>query len=130
MLLKVGLQRLQAALTAGAPIPPLVQALWQTWGVNLRNLYGITEHTLVLCQSEPFQEPGDAGVPLYPKEVELAEDGEIRVRGPGMFCGYWRNEEATAQAIKDGWLHTGDVAARMPNGHFRIVDRKKDIMVT
>lgn len=130
MLMKVGLQRLQAALTAGAPIPPLVQGLWQTWGVNLRNLYGITEHTLVLCQSEPFQEPGDAGVPLYPKEVELAEDGEIRVRGPGMFCGYWRNEEATAQAIKEGWLHTGDVAALMPNGHFRIIDRKKDIMVT
>ena len=130
MLMKVGLQRLQASLTAGAPIPPLVQGLWQTWGVNLRNLYGITEHTLVLCQSEPFQEPGDAGVPLFPKEVELAADGEIRVRGPGMFCGYWRNEEATAQAIKEGWLHTGDVAALMPNGHFRIVDRKKDIMVT
>ena len=130
MLMKVGLQDLQAALTAGAPIPPSVQALWQTWGVNLRNLYGITEHTLVLCQSEPFQEPGDAGVPLYPKEVKLADDGEILVRGPGMFCGYWRNEEATAQAIQDGWLQTGDVAMRMDNGHFRIVDRKKDIMVT
>jgi long-chain acyl-CoA synthetase len=130
MLMKVGLQRLQAALTAGAPIPPPIQAMWQIWGVNLRNLYGITEHTLVLCQSEPFQEPGDAGVPLYPKEVVLAEDGEILVRGPGMFCGYWKNEEATAQAIQDGWLHTGDVAVRMSNGHFRIVDRKKDIMVT
>ena len=71
MLMKVGMHKLQAALTAGAPIPPPVQALWQIWGVNLRNLYGITEHTLVLCQSEPFQEPGDAGVPLYPKEVVL-----------------------------------------------------------
>ena len=130
MLMKVGLHKLRAGLTAGAPIPTAVQAIWQMWGVNLRNLYGITEHTLVLCQSEPFQEPGDAGVPLYPKEVELAPDGEILVRGPGMFCGYWKNEEATRQAIQDGWFHTGDVAERMANGHFRIIDRKKDIMVT
>jgi long-chain acyl-CoA synthetase len=88
------------------------------------------EHTLVLCQSEPFQEPGDAGVPLYPKEVRLAPDGEIIVRGAGMFAGYWKNEEATRDVIRDGWFHTGDVAEVMPNGHFRIIDRKKDIMVT
>ena len=130
MLMKVGLHKLRAALTAGAPIPPTVQAIWQIWGVNLRNLYGITEHTLVLSQCDPFQQPGDAGVALYPKEVTLAPDGEILVRGPGMFCGYWKNEEATKQAIQDGWLHTGDVAQIMGNGHFRIVDRKKDIMVT
>jgi long-chain acyl-CoA synthetase len=130
MLMKVGLHKLGAALTAGAPIPPTVQAVWQMWGVNLRNLYGITEHTLVLCQTDPFQEPGDAGVPLFPKEVQLGPDGEILVRGPGMFAGYWQNEEATRQAIQDGWFHTGDVAKKMSNGHFRIIDRKKDIMVT
>jgi long-chain acyl-CoA synthetase len=130
MLMKVGMHKVCAALTAGAPIPQPVQALWQVWGVNLRNLYGITEHTLVLCQSDPFQEPGDAGVPLYPKEVQLASDGEILVRGPGMFAGYWKNEKATSEVVQDGWLHTGDVAERMANGHFRIVDRKKDIMVT
>jgi long-chain acyl-CoA synthetase len=130
MLMKVGLHKVSAALTAGAPIPQPIQALWQTWGVNLRNLYGITEHTLVLCQSEPFQEPGDAGVPLYPKEVRLGPDGEIIVRGAGMFAGYWKNEEATRDVVRDGWFYTGDVAEVMPNGHFRIVDRKKDIMVT
>ena len=130
MLMKVGMHKVVAALTAGAPIPQPVQALWQYWGVNLRNLYGITEHTLVLCQSNPFQEPGDAGVALYPKEVVLGDDGEILVRGPGMFAGYWKNETATKDAIQDGWLHTGDVAMKMPNGHYRIIDRKKDIMVT
>jgi long-chain acyl-CoA synthetase len=130
MLLKVGMHQLHAALTAGAPIPQTIQALWQTWGVNLRNLYGITEHTLVLCQCEPFQQPGDAGLPLYPKEVQLAPDGEILVRGPGMFAGYWKNETATSEVVRDGWFHTGDVAERMPDGRFRIVDRKKDIMVT
>jgi len=130
MFMKVGLHRLSAALTAGAPIPPQIQAIWQIWGVNLRNLYGITEHTLVLCQNRSFQEPGDAGLPLYPKEVKLGADGEILVRGPGMFAGYWKNEAATKDVVRDGWFHTGDVAERMPNGHFRIVDRKKDIMVT
>jgi long-chain acyl-CoA synthetase len=130
MLLKVGMHQLRAALTAGAPIPQPIQALWQTWGVNLRNLYGITEHTLVLCQCEPFQQPGDAGLPLYPKEVQLAPDGEILVRGPGMFAGYWKNETATNEAVREGWFHTGDVAERTPDGRFRIVDRKKDIMVT
>jgi long-chain acyl-CoA synthetase len=130
MLMKVGLHKVSAALTAGAPIPQPIQALWQIWGINLRNLYGITEHTLVLCQSEPFQEPGDAGVPLYPKEVRLGPDGEILVRGPGMFAGYWKNEEATRDVVRDGWFHTGDVAEVTPNGHFRIVDRKKDLMVT
>ena len=54
MLMKVGLHKACAALTAGAPIPQPIQSLWQIWGVNLRNLYGITEHTLVLCQCEPF----------------------------------------------------------------------------
>jgi long-chain acyl-CoA synthetase len=130
MLMKVGMHKVRAALTAGAPIPQPIQALWQIWGVNLRNLYGITEHTLVLSQCDPFQTPGDAGVPLYPKEVKLGADGEILVRGPGMFAGYWRNEEATREAIRDGWFHTGDVAQIMRDGHFRIVDRKKDIMVT
>jgi len=130
MLTKVGLQKLSAALTAGASIPAPVQALWQIWGVNLRNLYGITEHTLVLCQRGSFPEPGDAGLPLFPKEVRLGPDGEILVRGPGMFAGYWKNEEATRQAIQDGWFYTGDVAERREDGHFRIVDRKKDIMVT
>lgn len=130
MLMKVGMHQLQAALTAGAPIPTSIQGIWQTWGVNLRNVYGITEHTLVLCQCEPFQEPGDAGVALFPKEVKLGTDGEILVRGPGMFSGYWKNEAATQDAIKDGWFRTGDVAQRMENGHFRIIDRKKDIMVT
>ena len=130
MLMKVGLHKVSAALTAGAPIPEPIQAIWQIWGVNLRNLYGITEHTLVLCQSEPFQEPGNAGVPLYPKEVRLGPDGEILVRGPGMFAGYWKNEEATRDVVRDGWFHTGDVAEVMANGHFRIIDRKKDIMVT
>jgi long-chain acyl-CoA synthetase len=130
MLMKIGMHKLRAALTAGAPIPSPIQSLWQVWGVNLRNLYGITEHTLVLCQRGEFPEAGDVGTPLYPKEVQLAPDGEILVRGPGMFAGYWKNEAATNEVVRDGWFSTGDVAELTENGNFRIVDRKKDIMVT
>ncbi len=130
LLRRAGLSHTRSALTAGAPIPERVQALWQIWGVNLRNLYGITEGTLVLCQRGDFPRPGDAGHPLFPKEVRLEEDGEILVGGPGLFAGYWGNEAATRDILRDGWLHTGDVAERTAAGVYRIVDRKKDIMVT
>lgn len=130
MLLKVGLAGLSSALTAGAPIPPRVQAIWQIWGVNLRNLYGITEGTLVTCQTGDFPRVGDAGVPLYPSEVKLGPDGELLVRGPGVFSGYWKNEKATREVMQDGWLQTGDVAEVTADGCYRIIDRKKDIMIT
>ncbi len=130
LLRRAGLSRTRSALTAGAPIPERVQALWQIWGVNLRNLYGITEGTLVLCQRGDYPRPGDVGLPLFPKEVRLGEDGEIIVGGPGLFTGYWANAAATREVLRDGWLHTGDVAARTAAGHYRIVDRKKDLMVT
>jgi long-chain acyl-CoA synthetase len=130
LLRRAGLSRARSALTAGAPIPERVQALWQIWGVNLRNLYGITEGTLVLCQRGDFPRPGDVGHPLFPKEVRLGEDGEVQVGGPGLFAGYWGNEAATRDVLRDGWLHTGDVAERTAAGGLRIVDRKKDLMVT
>ena len=130
LLRRAGLARAQSALTAGAPIPEPVQTIWQVWGVNLRNLYGITEGTLVLCQRGDYPRPGDVGLPLFPKEVRLGDDGEILVRGPGLFSGYWANEAATKDVLRDGCLHTGDVAARTASGAYRIVDRKKDIMVT
>lgn len=130
MLLKAGLAKLHSALSAGAPIPPRVQDEWQIWGVNLRNLYGITEGTLVACQIGDFPKSGDMGVALYPTEIALAEDGEILVSGPGVFSGYWKNDDATKAALKDGWLHTGDVATVTQDGLYKIIDRKKDIMVT
>ncbi len=130
MLIKVGLFKVRCALTAGAPIPPRVQSLWEIWGVNLRNLYGITEGTLVTCQVGEFPRAGDAGLPLYPKEVRLDDDREVLVRGPGVFSGYWKNEAATREAMEEGWLHTGDVAEVTAEGLYRIVDRKKDIMIT
>jgi long-chain acyl-CoA synthetase len=129
LLRKVGLSKIRAVFCAGAPLPPKIQELWEVWGVNVRNLYGITEGSYVLCQSGAFPPPRAGGVPIYPREVGLGADGELLVRGPGLFRGYWKNDEGTRAAVVDGWLHTGDVAEASV-GEWRIVDRKKDIMIT
>ena len=69
-------------------------------------------------------------MPIFPSEVKLGQDGEILVRGSGLFMGYWQNEAATREMVPDGWLHTGDIAQITPEGRYRIIDRKKDIMIT
>ena len=129
LLRKVGLSKIRAVFCAGAPLPLKIQELWEIWGVNVRNLYGITEGSYVLCQRDAFPAPSVGGVPIHPREVALGADGELLVRGPGLFRGYWRNDEGTRAAVIDGWLHTGDVA-EASGGEWRIVDRKKDIMIT
>lgn len=126
---KVGLAEIQGGFTGGAPIPPRVQAQWQAWGVPLRNAYGITEGTTVAAQKGRFPRPEQGLVVAYPKHVELAQDGEVLVSGRGLFAGYWNDPEATAAVLSDGVLHTGDIATRVDEG-LRIVDRKKDIVIT
>lgn len=128
-LFRVGLLRVQGGFTAGAPMPERVQGQWQSWGVPLRDLYGITEGTLVFSQVGRFPAPASPGIPAYRKEVRLAEDGEVLVGGPGLFSGYWEDPEATEAAKPEGYLCTGDIAAET-DGMFRIVDRKKDLMIT
>lgn len=128
-LYRVGLARIQGGFTAGAPMPGRVQGQWQSWGVPLRDLYGITEGTLVFAQVGRFPAPGSPGVPAYRKDVRLADDGEVLVGGPGLFSGYWEDPEASRAANPDGFLLTGDVAEQTGD-RFRIVDRKKDLMIT
>src|SRR5262249_54992847 len=79
LLRKVGLPRIQAVLCAGAPLPPKIHATWEIWGVNVRNLYGITEGGYVLCQGPSFSAPELGGLAIPPREVRRAEDGELLV---------------------------------------------------
>jgi long-chain acyl-CoA synthetase len=130
LLRKVGLSKIQALLCAGAPLPIKVQEMWEVWGVNVRNLYGITEGGYVLCQGPAFPSPLKGGLPIAPRQVRRADDGELLVRGPGLFRGYWKNEQGTKAILIDGWLHTGDVVETNDTNEWRIVDRKKDIMIT
>ena len=130
LLKKAGLSKIRTIFCAGAPLPLKIQELWETWGVNVRNLYGITEGSYVLCQRGAFPPPTRGGAAIYPREIKLGSDGELMVRGPGLFRGYWKNDEGTRATLIDGWLATGDVAEESSAGEWRIVDRKKDIMIT
>jgi len=100
--------------------------------VNVCEAYGQTETggALVSGQRGPYPRPGDVGIPAPNVEVTLGDDGELLVRGPDLFAGYWRDAEATAAAYRDGWLLTGDVAERLADGALRLVDRRKDIVIT
>jgi long-chain acyl-CoA synthetase len=131
----VGLRRCRVAVSSGAPIAPEILKAFRTLGVPIREAYGLTEASGATTMQPGDESPvGTVGVPYPGIELKLAEDGEILVRGEVVFRGYFRNPEATREAIDaDGWLHTGDVARweRGPSGdELRIIDRKKDIMIT
>jgi long-chain acyl-CoA synthetase len=132
LLEKVGFAHVRLLISSGAPLPPAVAALWQAWGVNLCEAYGQTETggALVSGQRGPYPSPGDVGVAAPNVELAIDTDGELRVRGPDLFAGYWRDPEATAVAHRDGWLLTGDVAERTAAGAIRLVDRRKDLVIT
>jgi long-chain acyl-CoA synthetase len=130
-LYKLGLGHLTGAASGGAPIPPSVIEKWQAWGIPLRNIYGSTEAGMMGGPANIWAKPDAALVQPFPRKVEGASDGEILVSGSGIFAGYWCDEAATA-AIFDtaGRVMTGDVAEFAPDGSYRIVDRKKDILIT
>jgi long-chain acyl-CoA synthetase len=126
----IGLRRARVALTGAAPISPAVVAFFRTLGVPLLEVYGMTETSgMVLGQQAAAIVPGTVGVATLGTELRVGAQGELQVRGPVVFRGYYRNPEATAAALQDGWLHTGDVVA-LEQGQYKIVDRLKDIMIT
>lgn len=128
---KLGLCKTRYAISTGAPLPPQIQGLWQTWGVDLVNLYGSTEASGVISSQRPgFPKPGDLGEPTSVNKVKLAKDGELLISGPGVFQGYWNNEELTKEVIRDGWVYMGEIFKYDEKGNLKMIDRKKDIMVT
>ena len=130
---KIGFDRLNIVLSAGAPLPPEVMALWQIYGVNVSEFYGQTETggAIICSQGAYFPRPGNVGSPPTGWEVKLSENGEILVRGTDIFEGYLNNPELTSGVLDgDGWLHTGDAGEWTMEGHLRIVDRVRDIIVT
>lgn len=95
------------------------------------NLYGSTEVAGIICSQRPgFPKPGDLGKPTTINEVRLAEDGELKVSGPGVFAGYWNDEKKSHETVKDGWLYMGEIFEYTEEGNLKMIDRKKDIMVT
>jgi long-chain acyl-CoA synthetase len=129
---KLGMQRCEQAISGSAPIAPEVLKFFMALGIPIYEGWGMTETTAVgTVNSDGEIRLGTIGKPIEDVEIELADDGEILVRSPGIFKGYFKNPEATAETIHpDGWMHTGDVAEWTEDGFLRIVDRKKDIIIT
>jgi len=127
----IGLRKCRLALSGAAPIAPDMLRFFRALGIPIREGYGMTETSgVATVQRGPDSPVGTVGAAVPGVEVRIADDGELLVRGPTVFKGYYRNEQATREAIDaEGWLHTGDVAQRVGE-EVRIVDRKKDIMIT
>ena len=125
---QLGLRRIRVAITGGAPIAPEVLEFFRGIGVNLTQLYGMTE-----CSTPATVQPGDqvkldtVGPPIPGVELRIDEHGEVLIASPGLFSGYFRDPAATADALRDGWLRTGDAGLLDPDGHLVILDRAKDV---
>lgn len=128
---RLGFDRLQVAVSGAAAISPDVLRFFHALGVPLRQIYGQTEGSgPTTCHQGDLIDPANTGPPVPGVELRIAEDGEILVRGPNVFKGYYRNPEATAETVRDGWLHSGDVGEIDARGFLSITDRKKDLLIT
>jgi long-chain acyl-CoA synthetase len=126
---KLGLSRMRRAYTGGAPLGPEIFAFFRTIGLNLKQVYGQTE-TAGICVVHP---DGDVraetvGKPTPGTQVRISASGEILVAGESVFLGYYKNPEATARALVDGWLRTGDAGFLDGQGHLVMIDRLTDVL--
>ena len=127
----MGLHRVRGAATGAAPIAPDLIRWYMALGLDLREVYGQTENSgLATAMPRDHIRLGTVGVARPHTEVRMSPQGEILLKGPHVFMGYYKNPERTAQTIVDGWLHTGDVGRMDADGFVTITDRMKDIIIT
>ena len=123
--------RLRFALCGGAPLPREIGEYFGICGIDIMEGYGLTETSAPVALMTPDDVRfGWVGKPLPEVSIRLADDGEVLVKSRKVFKGYYKNPEATAEAIRDGWFHTGDIGEINADGFLRITDRKKDIIIT
>ncbi|HYM96656.1 MAG TPA: long-chain fatty acid--CoA ligase, partial [Candidatus Sulfotelmatobacter sp.] len=129
---KIGLERCETAVTSTAPCRPEVHEFWAAIGMPLFEVWGMSELTgpATAVPADEHQAPS-VGKAIPGVEVRLGEDGELLVRGGNVMVGYYRDPQRTAEMVDaDGWVHSGDIAEHGPNGQFRIIDRKKELIIT
>ena len=126
---RLGMSKVRVAYTAGEAIGPDIFRFYRSLGINLKQLYGQTEASVYITAQPDGQIDADTvGTPSLDVELKIAENGEVLYRSPGVFLGYYQNDEATASTkTADGWVFTGDAGFIDDNGHLRIIDRAKDV---
>lgn len=123
--------RLRFAISGGAPLPQEISSFFHATGVLILEGYGLTETTAAVTVNTPFNYKfGSVGRPIGDVEIKIAEDGEVLIRSHKVMKEYYKNPEATAEAIKDGWFYTGDIGEILQGGDLKITDRKKDLIKT
>jgi long-subunit acyl-CoA synthetase (AMP-forming) len=129
---RLGLDRARICAVAAAPTAKQTLEFFLSLGIPILEVYGLSECTGPATISETGRyRTGAAGFPLPGTEIELADDGEILIRGPHVFLGYYKDPSGTAEAVDpDGWLHSGDVGRFDDDGFLYITDRKKELIVT
>lgn len=124
---RLGMSNVRVAYTAGEAIGPDIFRFYRSLGINLKQLYGQTEASVYITAQPDGQIDADTvGTPSIGVEIDIADNGEVLYRSPGVFLGYYKNEEATSSTkTEDGWVHTGDAGFIDDAGHLRIIDRSK-----
>jgi len=127
----MGLAKTERLASGAAALPAHISRWFRCLGLEILEDYGQTESTGVICMTEPgVESAGTVGKPVPGVEVKIAEDGEILTHGRHVFKGYYKNPEATATTLKDGWLYTGDLGELNDRGLIRIKGRKKEVLKT
>lgn len=126
---RMGLTRLKVGYTAGEAIGPEIFRFYRALGLNLKQLYGQTEASVYITLQPDGEIYGDTvGKPAPSVELKIADSGEVLYRSPGVFVGYYKNDDATRETkTEEGWVHTGDAGFIADNGHLKIIDRAKDV---
>ena len=124
----LGMRRIRLAYTAGEAIGPEIFLFFRALGINVKQLYGMTESSVFVA----IQKDGDArldtvGTPIPGVEIRISGNGEVLFRSPGTFLGYYKNPDATREMMEEGWVHTGDAGFLDHDGHLKIIDRAKDV---
>jgi long-chain acyl-CoA synthetase len=126
----VGLDELEFAISGAAPIPAAIMEWFGAIGVPLSEIYGMSESCGPMTFSPLRNKPGFVGQAIPGCEVRIADDGEVICRGGNVFVGYLNQPQKTAETLIDGWLHSGDIGEMDEEGYLKIVDRKKELIIT
>jgi long-chain acyl-CoA synthetase len=127
----IGLDQTVLGLTGAAPITKDLLATWIGFGVMISEAFGMTETHAIIAFTPPGEpRAGTVGKPIPGVEVKVADDGELLVKGGNIFAGYLNREDATSEALRDGWLYTGDLVEVTDEGYLKVIGRKKEIIIT